>query len=252
MSEKVRYHIKVALSALYDDLTICVSHALRDCLIGEYHYARKKTITIHNGVPILPVSYLRAEGVALRAKLGISATEFLLVCVARLSAQKRLDMLLMAIAECVRRGSKCKCIIVGDGSLKRDLMDQSFRLGLTSNVLFEGFQTDVNSYLAAGSAFVLTSDLEGFPIAILEAMSHGLPCIVTNVGGNTEAVEDGITGIVVPSGSVNALADAIIYLVNHSEENLIMSRAAREKVRSEFDLEAQMALIMDAIVEGPS
>jgi glycosyltransferase involved in cell wall biosynthesis len=184
----------------------------------------------------------------MRAKLRIGAKEFVLVCTARLSEHKRLDLLLLAIARLVRDGVGCKCIIVGDGPLREELCEQALALGLSGHVLFEGFQRDVRPYLQAADAFVLSSATEGMPLSLLEAMACGLPCIVTDVGGTTEVVTDGVHGLVVPPGSADKIADAIAYLVRHPDERVQMSVMARERVRHEFDIETRMAELRDVIL----
>ena len=96
---------------------------------------------------------------------------------------------------------------------------------------------------------MLTSYAEGLPIAVLEAMACGLPCVVTNVGGNAEAIEHMMEGLVVSPGSVEEAADAISYLLTHPEERIRMSRMARLKVCERFDIDRTMAAIEQVIVE---
>ena len=170
------------------------------------------------------------------------------MCTARLSEQKGIDILLQAMARALHNGVRCKCIIVGDGPLRDQLMEQAREMGLCGYVFFEGFQKDVRPYLQAGSAFILTSHREGLPLSILEAMACGLPCLVTEVGGNAEAVIDQIHGLVVPPGSVDAVADAISHLATHPDERARMSRAARSRVCEAFDIDVRMAEIKRLIL----
>jgi len=170
------------------------------------------------------------------------------VCVARLSEQKRIDLLLLAVARALRNGVCCRCIIVGDDPLREELEEQALALGLSGHVFFEGFREDVRPYLQAGTAFVLTSRREGMPFSILEAMACGLPCIVTRVGGNSEVVTHGINGLVVSPGSVDEVADAISYLATHPQERAEMSRMARSRVHEEFNIEDRMAQVREAIL----
>jgi glycosyltransferase involved in cell wall biosynthesis len=137
---------------------------------------------------------------------------------------------------------------VGDGPLRKSLEQQSLALGLAGAVFFEGFREDVRPYLQAGSAFVLTSRREGLPLAILEAMACGLPCIVTRVGGNCEVVTHGINGLLVSPGSVDEIASAISHLATHRQECQEMSRMAQLRVRQEFDLDDRMAQITKVIL----
>ncbi len=182
--------------------TLCVSDAVRDSLLNTLRFPRRKTITIHNGVSISTFFPSSSNGAAIRARLEIGPDEFLLVCAARLSEAKGIDILIEALNQVIRRGVSCKCMILGDGPLKGRLLEQVDTAGISDYVFFEGFQKDVRPYLQAGSAFILTSHLEGLPLAVLEALSCGLPCIVTNVGGSAEAVKHGVTGLVIPPASV--------------------------------------------------
>jgi L-malate glycosyltransferase len=235
-------------SARFSRTTICVSNALRDCLVKDFGFPARRVTTIHNGVSLSEFAPSDGRGAEVRKKLGISEDEFVLVCVARLSGQKGIDILLEAIAQVFRAGFECKCLIVGDGPLKEQLIEQASKSGLAGQVLFEGFREDVRPYLHASSAFVLTSHREGLPLSILEAMACGLPAVVTDVGGNAEAVTHQITGLVVPTGSVEALADAISYLASHPEERERMARAARARARDAFDIEGAMAKIRQVIL----
>lgn len=236
------------ISAHVCNTTICVSNTLRDSLVKDFRFPAWKLKTIHNGVSLSKFVPSESNGAGIRAKLGIRPEEFLLVCVARLSGQKGLDLLLQAVARVSRDGIPCKCVIAGDGPLRDQLTEQAREMGLSSLVFFEGFQEDVRPYLHASSAFILTSHAEGLPLSILEAMACGLPSIVTNVGGNAEAITDQVHGLIVPPGSVDAIADAIGYLANHPNERAQMARMARARACEAFDIEKTMAQIRQVIL----
>ena len=103
--------------------TICVSDAVRDALIGNYRFPQRKTITIRNGVTALQTLCLSEEVAGCsRTRLGISPEDFLLVCVARLSQEKGVDIVLHAVSRVLRQGIPAKCIILGDGPLKEKLI----------------------------------------------------------------------------------------------------------------------------------
>jgi glycosyltransferase involved in cell wall biosynthesis len=243
-----RRRLRAALPPRLFDKTICVSHAVRDALVRDYRFPRRKMVTVHNGVSISEFAPSENAGALVRAKLSIRPDEFVLVSSARLSEEKGLDILLLAMSELVRRGVSCKCVMVGDGHLRDKLAEQVRTLGLTHHVFMEGFQEDVKPYLRAGDAFVLTSYREGLPFAVLEAMACGLPCIVTNVGGNAEAVAHNVNGLVVNAGSVDEVVGAISYLMSHPDERARMSRVGRSKVCEEFDIEARMEEIKRLIL----
>lgn len=246
---RTRHLLALRLSAHFEDTTVCVSNIIRDTLIRDYRFPAARTVTIYNGVSLLEFDRHEDKGPTLRSRLGLGPQEFLLVCVARLSEQKRIDILLSALARVLKDGVHCKCIIVGDGPLREDLSKQASLLGLCGHIFFEGFREDVRPYLQAGTAFVLTSQQEGLPLSILEAMACGLPCIVTNVGGNAEAVTDGVNGLVVRSESVDEVAAAVSYLVTHPREREEMSRMARARVHQEFNIEDRMAQIRSVVLK---
>jgi glycosyltransferase involved in cell wall biosynthesis len=234
--------------AYFCNTTICVSNALRNALVKDFRFPARKLRTCHNGVSLSEFIPSEINGARIRAKLGLHPDEFLLVCAARLSEQKGIDILLQAMARALRNGVRCKCVIVGDGPLRDQLMEQARAMGLSGHVFFEGFQEDVRPYLQASSAFILTSHMEGLPLSILEAMACGLPSIVTDVGGNAEVITHRVDGLIVPRGSVDAIADAISYLANHPQERAQMARMARTRVCEAFDIENAMAKIRRVIL----
>ncbi len=209
----------------------------------NYRFPIKNTITIYNGISVSKFVPAENAGAAVRTRLGVKPDEFLLVCAARLSEQKGIDILLQAIAQVLREGVQCKCVIVGDGPLRAQLLDQSQKLGLSDHVIFEGFCAEVLPYLQAANVFILTSRSEGLPLSILEAMACGIPCIVTNVGGNAEAVTNKVDGLVVPPESPGAVAGAISFLATHPVEREKMSRLTRTRVCEAFDIDNKVAEI---------
>lgn len=233
--------ISARVSAFLFSTTVCVSSAVRDTLVKIYGVSPRKTVVIFNGVSTLTFTPSPTEGAAVRARLDIAPEDFLLVCIARLVAEKGVDVVIRAVSEVLRQGVNCKCIILGDGPHKEKLVQKVHSEGLSDHVFFEGFQHDVRSYLQAASAFILTSRIEGLPISVLEAMACGLPCIVTNVGGNAEAVKDQVTGLVIPPSSVEAAANAILYLATNPDKRAGMAGKAREEVKRSFDVEDRMA-----------
>jgi glycosyltransferase involved in cell wall biosynthesis len=127
--------------------------------------------------------------------------------------------------------------LVGDGPLRGYLEDLSQELGLGSKVTFFGEQRDVGTYLAAIDIAALTSETEGCSNSLLEAMALGKPVVATDVGGNREVVHHGETGFLIPPGDVEALAEAIITLLQHPEIARSMGQAGKEMVVSRFSLE---------------
>jgi glycosyltransferase involved in cell wall biosynthesis len=110
--------------------------------------------------------------------------------------------------------------------------------GLQNRIRFLGERADVPDLLRASDMGILASHEEGFSNAILESMAAGLPMVVTNVGGNAEAIVDGHSGLVVPPGNPPALADAIMRLVEDSPLALALGTRARQRVHAHFSTKA--------------
>jgi glycosyltransferase involved in cell wall biosynthesis len=108
-------------------------------------------------------------------------------------------------------------LIVGDGPLRPDLQALAERLGVAHAVRFAGYQDDVVSAYAAMDVFVLPSRDEGFGLVFLEAMAMGVPVVGTRVIGSEDAVEEGVTGLLVPYADAGALALAVRSILDSPE-----------------------------------
>ena len=161
--------------------------------------------------------------------------------VGRLVWDKAHDVLLDAFARLDGELNGWRLSIVGDGERQPDLEIQAERLGIARRIDWHGVVPDPHRFYRAASVFVMPSRVEGQPNALLEAMSCGLPVIVSNgAPGLLELVEDGKTGLVVPVNNPEALADALRRLTHNGELRKRMGAAARERV-AEYDLPKALA-----------
>ena len=234
---RTRYMFGKQLQGRFVDVTVAVSEAVRKRLVDEYHYPAEKTITIYNGVDL--TFFKEGGGFNLPRLDGESLCpdkRLRIICVARLSPVKRIDVLLESLALLAKSRTDWTCTIIGGGPLEKELKEKSQALGLSSCVRFTGHVQDVHSFMQKADLAVLSSDKEGLPLSLVEAMACGLPCVVTDVGGNREIVQHGITGLVVEAGSPKQLAEGIAYVLNHSEEREKMGQAARSLAYERFDL----------------
>lgn len=228
--------------------TICVSESIRRLLIDDQGYDPKRTITIHNGANLRHFgTFAGATGDRERDPLKNGKTS--LVCVARLSKPKRIDLLIDALFLLLKSQRNWRCVIVGGGPQEQELRTQVTKLGLDEFIRFEGHVNDVRPYLGQADLLVLSSDKEGLPLAIAEAMAMGLPCIATDVGGTREIVIHGQTGLLVKPGSADDLCRAMDFLIVQEAERRRMALAAKEWAYEHFDLEKIMAKVK-AVVLG--
>ena len=143
---------------------------------------------------------------------GMPHRSLRLICVARLSPEKGLDDLLVALAHARTQGASLELTLVGDGPDREELRALAQQLGLDGHVRFTGFvphgETMVRM-LDASDVFVLASRSEGLPHSVVEAMARGLPVVATEIGGLSELLQDG-GGVLVPPGDPGALAEALV------------------------------------------
>lgn len=141
-----------------------------------------------------------------------------IIFMGRIAPAKNVDTLLRVIAKVKKSKSNLTVGIVGDGPLMDSMKTLAAQLGITDNVEFLGFRNDPEQYYNSAKIFVLTSYYEGLPMAMLEAMACGIPCVVPDVGDITDAAINGVNAMVIDDPyDVNGFADAIISLLNNAE-----------------------------------
>ena len=192
-----------------------------------------KLLTIYNGIDPDISSVFVNKDKKLK-ELGISNGKPIVANIGRLVPQKAQHIFLEAIKILKNRGITAEYIFVGDGQIKDDLIRLSKKLGISGETRFLGFRRDVQEIMKIIDIAVITSIREGFSVALLELMSAGVPVVATDVGGNSEAVVDGETGILVPALSPVAVADAIEKLLINAKIRFDMSKKSKERVNKYF------------------
>lgn len=151
-----------------------------------------------------------------------------IVNVARLHKNKNQELLIRAFAAFLPGHAGYELSIYGDGPEEAALRKLVHELGVDDRVLFHGNVADIHENIADAGFFVLSSNTEGMPNALLEAMMMGLPCISTNCTGAKEVIRDRVNGLLTEMGNVKALADAMAYMADHAEEADRMRRNAMQ------------------------
>ncbi len=207
-----------------------------------------KLAIVHCGVE--PSRYLSSPDRAARG------TGHNLLFVGRLASVKGLPVLFQALAGLVPDHQDLMLTLIGDGPDRALLQDQVNQLGLQDHVAFAGYQSQdaVARALLESDLLLLPSFAEGLPVVLMEAMAAGLPVLTTRIAGVPELVEDGISGILVPPGDVDALADGLRKLLADANLRHRMGQAGRQKVIAEFTAsnEAARLATLFAGVTNPS
>jgi glycosyltransferase involved in cell wall biosynthesis len=180
-----------------------------------------------------------------RAALKLDDRQIVIGAVGRLEQQKRFDLLMDACA-CLKHRQPAvpfKLVIAGEGSLRQDLERHRTRVGLDTDCELLGLRSDVTTLHHAFDVFVQSSDYEGTPNAVLEAMALETPVVATDVGGTSELVRHGIDGLIVPPGHPEAVADAVEQLLSDSEGTSRMVESARRRVEGELSFAARMETV---------
>lgn len=216
--------------------TLAVGNAIRDKLVTSYGYPPRKVITIRHGVDtdrFCPAPRVRKE---VRRAWGIPDHTKVIVSTARLSSEKGVDRLLRAYD---RLRTDCEdpwLVLAGDGPLRSQVERLVSMSRRKAHIKMVGRVNDVCALLQASDIFVLSSDSEGFGIALVEAMSTGLVCIATRGGGPSEIITDGENGYLVDISDDGVLFGLQKVLRLDAVERNRLGQVARSTVVDKFDL----------------
>jgi sugar transferase (PEP-CTERM/EpsH1 system associated) len=229
-----RVLINPALSCLTDHVT-AISAATREALVHFENFRRDKIKIVYNGID--GSRFIPSKDSHLKKKLGISPDAYVLGTVARLDPIKNHPMMMKALKNVKESFPDTTLLIVGDGPERRTLEALVSELGLSSRIIITGFREDTHLFYGIMDVFLLTSFSEGTAMTLLEAMAAGLPCVVTNVGGNPEIVREGETGFIIPSGDESALTSRISLLLQDEDLRKKMGQAARKRFEENFTVD---------------
>ena len=183
-----------------------------------------------------------------REELGLGDTDFVLISVGELNANKNHIQILRVLAQ--NRELSVKYVLCGQGPAREELGEYVRSNRLADRVLFVGYRSDVGQLLLASDLFVFPSLREGLSVAVMEAMRAGLPVVAKNIRGNVDLIEDGKGGMLVGEGNVTEYLSAIQWMKGHPEQAAQMGEWNRERI-IEFSRE-RVEERMRGIYEGVS
>jgi glycosyltransferase involved in cell wall biosynthesis len=191
-----------------------------------------------------------ALGIAIRQEFGIAADAPVIVQLGRLAPAKRNDLLLQALA---KLPANVQVIFAGDGPERASLEQRVAGLGLGSRVVFAGYRTDILGFLSAANVLAISSDHEGLPIVLLEAMAAQCPVVSTRVGEIGHVLRDGQDAWLVPAGDVDALATALAEACSQpsvAAQRALSARAVFEQKHSRAAMGRQYLALYEAASKG--
>ncbi|MCB0208525.1 MAG: glycosyltransferase [Anaerolineae bacterium] len=230
MESEWRYRLNRWTIGLVDHV-VAVSANVRDFSIAHIGLPAEKVTVIYNGLPDTTASVASRQQA--RQELDLPADACVIGAVSRLDPVKGIDILLQAMVSI----EDAMLVVVGDGPQRAYLQKVVADLGLTTRVRWVGYRADVRALLPAFDIFVQPSLHEGLPNTVLEAMAARLPVVATAVGGTPELVEQGTTGLLVPSQDVAILSEAINALKNNPELCWQMGQVGFDRVHRYFTVE---------------
>ena len=234
-SKYVLYAIRFfsCLTSFFYDFIICVSDFdFAEALVLQIA-PKKKLIRIHNGIetniPFLPKEEARKA-------LGINTDKIIIGTMAEFVPNKGLDILILCVAELEKTQTNIEAVIIGHGtpSEEKTLYAQKKQIMGTLPIKITPSSPDSYKNLKAFDIFVMPSRKEGLSYALMEASLASLPIITTSVGGNSEIIENGKTGIIIPPENINALASAIKNILAMPDLGKALGIAAADRIRGNF------------------
>ncbi len=176
------------------------------------------------------------ERLRLRQQFGIGPDTPVAVFVGRIDTQKELPWLVGAFAKVVRECPTAVLALIGDGPLRGEIGALVSKLGLEKNVIFTGRldSKGVLAWLQAGDVFTLISAVEGLPCSVLEAMSAGLPSVLSDIPAHTQLVDNEVHGLITELGNQNSIAEGLVRALGDPELRKAMGAAARRRMIEQY------------------
>lgn len=235
LEEQPKYRRRAARCCRYASTITGVHSGITEYFRDRMGVSADRLRVVANGVPTFtpdPVTRRRT-----RAALGVDEATFVCLFVGRLEVVKGLHTLVKSAARLTHSGGRpMRVFLAGNGSERAALESLCRSQGLTATVTFLGERSDVQDLLNMADAFVMTSRTEGLPMALIEAMAAGLPCVATAVGGIPAMLSDD-AGILVPPEDPEAVAGALMRLAGDDLLRRQLAERALRKVQAEYGLQ---------------
>lgn len=218
----------------FTETTISISKATKEALIEFESFNRDDIAVVYNGIADHSKSVNNSNEI--KEQLGIDEGTVVLGTIARLDPIKNQELMILSFSKVLEVHNNTVLVIVGDGEMMPTLRALVKELQIEDKVIFTGYESIPYGYLNVMDIFLLSSLSEGTSMTLLEAMSFGKPCVVTDAGGNAEIIIDEKNGLVTPNNDMQSFADAIIKLLNNPDEISAMAVIARDMYEQYFSI----------------
>ena len=222
---------------------IAISNAVVEACRRDQPRLDQPIDVIHNG--IFPIGELARPAADVRDQFSLLPEAPLVVAVARLDAEKRLDILIDAMLHVRMKFPQARCLIAGEGHSRKALVSLVNRLELADAVTLVGYQNDCASLIAACDVFVLPAECEPFGLVVLEAMMLGKPVIVANSGGPKEIIEHDRSGCLFKPNDSISLAQQIVRLLGDRSLSSELGRMAKMTCSNQFTADRMAASTLE-------
>jgi glycosyltransferase involved in cell wall biosynthesis len=244
--KKRRHIIAYKLINRFVDTMIVNSQASKNRIIEDENVPAEKVKVIHGAVDICRFSPPN-NNKKIKQKLGISSDRIIIGSVGNFNSIKGHRFLIEAMPGILRKIPKTHFLLVGDGPLKESLQSTVQSLQLGDNITFLGSRNDIPDILSIMDICVLPSLSEGLSNALMEYMAAGKPIIATNVGGNPELIENGVSGVLIRPGMADEIEKAVIELATNKDKALRLAANALRKAENEIDMSSMIKKYEDIL-----
>jgi|SRR6056297_1404656 len=227
----------------FADRFLANSRSVETYLVEREGVDRSRIDVMYNGIDVEVLEEKARSITAEAARSSVQIPQNALVvgiCSNLNRPVKRVDLFLTAVAHVLKAQKDVYALIIGDGTLKEDLMEQASRLGIAEKTRFAGSRSNPLPFIRLFSVGVISSDSEGLSNAIMEYMCCGVPVVATDVGGNPELITDGVTGTLVARGNAEEMATAIQKFLTQPDFRQSVGMAARKSMRERFSKETML------------
>ncbi len=211
-----------------------ISQATAKALVEFENIPRKKIDVVYNGVRVEKTILSAKASKEYKSELGLSYDKLIYGTISRLDPIKNHKMMIRAFAKFNDQNPNSELLIIGNGEMRSELEQLVMSLGVEQSVIFTGFITEPQRYLAVMDVFLLPSFSEGTSMTLLESMAQEKPSIVTSVGGNPEIVIDNHTGMIIPNNDEDALVSAMTTMAQDPLLKDTLAKNAYKRYQEQF------------------